>query len=291
MSLSKNGRSVIGIMGLGIVGDAVHHYFERAGYSLRVYDPNKRLGTAKSINEADIVFICVPTPYRAGTGVDDSALDEAVSLLEGSKVVVVKSTVLPGVTEAYQSRYSQHCFVFNPEFLREDFARIDFLRPDRQLVGYTAQSRHLAEPLLAMLPSAPFSRIMVAREAELTKYMTNAFLALKVIYANELFDLATALEIDYDTVREAAAADPRIGASHLAVLDGGYRGYGGKCLPKDVKALLELSDRVGVPLRLLRTADRVNASLLPPSPPPGVLQPFSRGANGGVELGEEERAA
>lgn len=265
MSHSEGQEQTIGIMGLGVVGDSVHHYFERKGWPLRVYDPNRGLGDQRSINEADVVFICVPTPYRPQAGFDDSALESAVSILNGSKTVVVKSTVLPGTTEAFQARYSQHCFLFNPEFLRQDFARTDFIRPDRQLVGYTAQSRHLAESVMALLPAAPYQRIMGAREAEMAKYMTNAFLALKVTYANELYDLASALDIEYDVVREAVAADMRIGSSHLDVFEGGYRGYGGKCLPKDTKALMDLGERMQVPLRLLRTADRVNETLLPPS--------------------------
>lgn len=289
MSLSKNGQRSIGIMGLGVVGDAVHRWFESRNFALRVYDPYRGLGSEDAINEADIVFICVPTPYVPGRGFEDSALEDAVSRLRGSKVVVIKSTVLPGTTEAYQLRYDQHCFLFNPEFLRQASARADFVEPDRQIVGYTAQSRHLAEGILSLLPEAPHPRLMVAREAEMTKYMTNAFLALKVTFANELYDLATALDIDYDVVREAVAADVRIGPSHLDVLDGGYRGYGGKCLPKDTKALLHLSDRLGVPLRLLRTADQVNASLLPPSDDSARLYPFPIAAEG--ESAAEERAA
>ncbi len=265
MALTKNGRTVIGIVGLSGTGDAVRDHFERNGHSLRVYDAERDIGSQRLVNEADVVFVCVPAPFQPNTGFDDRLLEEAVSLLDGSKVIVIKSTVLPGTTEAYQIRYSQHCFLFNPDFCRDAHARTDFSCPDRQIVGYTAQSRHLAEALLAMLPSAPFRSIMPSREAEMAKYMTNAFLALKVTYANEIYDLCTALDIDYDLVREAVAADPRIGASHLDVLADGYRGYGGVSLPRDTKALLELSERLNVPQRLLRTADRVNASLLPPS--------------------------
>lgn len=290
MPHSDEGSQIVGIMGLGIVGDAAHHHFERAGVPLRVYDPGRGLGSPSTINEADVVYICVPTPYDPVRGFDDSALENAVSLLEGSKIVVIKSTVLPGTTEAYQVRYSQHCFLFNPEFLRQAYARTDFLTPDRQIVGYTAQSRHLAESILATLPAAPFTSMMSAREAEMTKYMTNSFLALKVTFANEMYDLATALDIDYEAVREAVAADPRIGPSHMEISQDGYRGYGGKCLPKDTKALLQLADRLRVPLRMLRTADRVNESLLPPEAPQ-PLHALPASVDGEAAVEEDERAA
>jgi UDPglucose 6-dehydrogenase len=272
MSLSNLQKSIVGIMGLGVVGDGVQHYFQRTDHEIRVYDPKRGLGSVQSINEADVVFICVPTPHLPERGVDDSAIENAIGLLKGSKVVIIKSTVLPGTTEAFQTRYSQHCLLFNPEFLRESYARTDFLRPDRQIIGYTAQSRHLADAVLAMLPAAPYTQVMGAREAEMAKYMTNTFLALKVTFANEIFDLCTSLDVDYENVREAVTADLRIGDSHLNVNEGGYRGYGGSSLPKDTKALLELGERMQVPLRLLRTADRINDSLLPPSTKPPILR-------------------
>jgi UDPglucose 6-dehydrogenase len=291
VALTKNGHTVVGIIGLGATGDAVRDHFERHGYSVRTYDRERTLGNPDAINEADLVFVCVPTPFQQHTGFDDRALEDAISLLDGSKIIVIKSTVPPGTTEAYQIRYSQHVLLFNPDFSREAHARADFAQPDRQIVGYTAQSRHLAEALLAVLPGAAFSSIMPSREAEMAKYMTNSFLALKVTFANEMYDLCAALDIDYDLVREAVAADLRIGASHFDVLADGYRGYGGNSLPRDTKALLELSERLSVPLRLLRTADRVNASLLPPSGEETTLRvvPFSPTDNDDSPI--EEQAA
>ena len=291
MMLTKNGQTIIGIVGLGTVGDAVRGFFEGRGDSLRIYDTERGLGSQRSLNEAELVFVCVAAPFRPHTGFDDSALEQAVSLLDGSKIIVIKSTVPPGTTEAYQIRYSQHCFLFNPEFLREAHARTDFARPDRQIVGYTAQSRHLVEAFLAMLPDAAYRSIMPSREAEMAKYMTNSFLALKVTFANEIYDLCAALDIDYDLVRDAVAADPRIGTSHLDVLADGYRGYAGSHLPKDTKALLELSERLSVPLRLLRTADRVNASLLPPGEEGAGLHMLSFSPDSAREEAVEERAA
>lgn len=252
----------IGIIGVGVVGDALRHYFESLGREVRLFDPYKGLGTLAEVNDAELVFLCVPTPYRRWRGYDGRAVEEAVAELRGEKVVVIKSTVLPGTTDALQRRYHQHHFLFNPEFLREASARGDFLRPNRQIVGYTEQSRPLAEEVLRLLPPAPYARVMPAAEAEMAKYMTNTFLALKVIFANEIFDVCAALGVDYDVVREAAAADPRIGPSHLAVFDSGYRGYAGKCLPKDTKALLDLAASLEVPMHTLRIADRVNDALL-----------------------------
>jgi hypothetical protein len=127
------GKSVIGIMGLGVAGEAVREHLTRRGCALRLYDAGRGAGSVAEINEAEIVFVCVPTPYSPGVGFDARAVEESVSALEDTKIVVITSTVLPGTTEAYQIRYPQHCFVCNPAFLREAHALDDYLHPDRQL--------------------------------------------------------------------------------------------------------------------------------------------------------------
>jgi UDPglucose 6-dehydrogenase len=95
----------------------------------------------------------------------------------------------------------------------------------------------------------------------MAKYVANSFLAIKVSYANEVFDLCDRLHIDYDSVKAIAGADVRIGDSHMDVHDSGYRGYGGKCLPKDSKALLDLARSVGLDMAVLGAADEVNEAL------------------------------
>ncbi|MBI5288948.1 MAG: hypothetical protein HY873_08240 [Chloroflexi bacterium] len=251
----------IGIMGEGIVGGALRVYLEGKGHAVRLFDPPKGHDSIASLADADIVFICVPTPYTPGYGFDDRHLLGAVTSLHGSKTVVIKSTVLPGTTEMLQDRIPQHRFLFNPEFLREATALDDFLRPDRQIVGCTSTSAGEAERVMKLLPRAPFERVCSASEAELAKYAANSFLAVKVSYANEMFDLCDRLRLDYDVVRDIVGADARIGDSHLQVLYDGYRGYGGKCLPKDSHALLDLAHSIGVDLHVLRAADHVNAML------------------------------
>ncbi len=252
----------VGVIGLGVVGSAVRHYFEEVRREeVLLYDPYKRLGSAAEISQASLVFICVPTPYLPGSGFDDTAVAESLALLQGRKTVVIKSTVLPGTTAAYQRRYPQHSLMFNPEFLRERSALQDFLCPDRQLVGCGDGQDEEGRELLELLPAAPYAAVLPSTAAELIKYATNAFLALKVVFANEMYDLSGALGIDYEELKRGLGADPRIGTSHLDVLDGGYRGYDGKCLPKDTLSLIDLGATLGAPLRLIETAHDVNQAL------------------------------
>jgi UDPglucose 6-dehydrogenase len=261
--MQRKAHSAIGIMGAGVVGGSLRAHLEERGNNVAVYDPPKGFDSIDVLADADIVFVCVPTPYTPGVGFDNRYLTQAVASIPGSRIVVIKSTVLPGTTEMMQERFPQHRFMFNPEFLREATAFEDFVRPDRQIVGYTAESRDAVERVMELLPRAPFERICRASEAEMAKYVANSFLAVKVSYANDVFDLCDRLRIDYASVRDMAAADERIGASHMDVFDGGYRGYGGKCLPKDSKSLLDLARSVGIDMQVLRAADRVNASLRP----------------------------
>jgi UDPglucose 6-dehydrogenase len=252
----------IGIIGDGVVGGALRAWFESQGADVRPYDPRKGLRDRTGIDAADVVFVCVPTPYEAGRGFDHSHLLDAMASISGSKLVVIKSTVLPGTTDELQRRCPQHRLMFNPEFLREATAVADMAHPDRQIAGVTPQSEADASLVLGLLPPAPFVRVCLAREAEMAKYVANSFLAVKVSFANEVFDLCEQTGIDYTAMRDIVAADERIGASHFDVLADGYRGYGGKCLPKDSKALLSLAARAGVQMDVLRAADTVNARMI-----------------------------
>jgi UDPglucose 6-dehydrogenase len=253
-------------MGVGVVGGAVRNFLELTGVETRLFDPGKGLGSLREVNEADLVYVCVPTPYVAGVGFDDSAVGDAIGRLRDGKVVVIKSTVLPGTTEKFQRLFPDQTLLFNPEFLRENSANEDFLKPDRQIVGYCGIDSDLATAVLETLPRAPYEAVVPAAVAEMTKYATNSFLALKVIFGNELFDLCQALDVDYELVKQGFSVDKRIGDSHFNVLDSGYRGYGGKCLPKDTMSLLDLADDAGVEMRLLQAAHDVNLRLHAPVP-------------------------
>lgn len=252
----------IGIIGVGMVGGALSRYFEKVGKTPFLYDNGKNLGTIEKVNQADVIFICVPTPFTKDKGFDLSYVENAISKIQGEKIVVIKSTVLPGTTENLQKKYPQHRFLFNPEFLTELTADQDMQYPDRQIIGYTKKSYNIAADILQILPLAPYEKIMPATEAEMVKYFGNTWFSTKVVFANQMYDLCQKLGINYDNVMEAAAADKRVGRSHLVVWHKGYRGYGGKCLPKDIRALIQFADSLGVDLKLHKTVEEINNQLM-----------------------------
>ena len=261
----------IGILGVGWVGGTLARYFEeirgyRRGENLFLYDidPAKCAGPhtkgfgvgAGDFNNADIIFVTLPTPRNPKDGsCDTSILESAIPKIKGEKIIVIRSTVLPGTTERLQRQYLQHKFLFNPEFLTESRAWNDMVRPDRQIVGFTEKSLDAAHAVLSLLPKAPFmspwgmgtyqpTRI-TATEAEFIKYAGNVHFARKVTFANALAKLAAHAGANYENIRKGMAADHRIGDSHLDVMHGGYRGFGGYCFPKDISALIAFADAAG----------------------------------------------
>ena len=254
----------IGIIGVGMVGGAIQHYFEKKeGIEIFLYDKGKNLGSSEEVNKAEVIFICVPTPYlKDGKGFDLSCVEETFGMLQGEKVVVIKSTVMIGTTEMLQKKYPQHKILMNPEFLTEETADQDMSYPDRQIVGYTEKSQNVAGDIMQLLPLAPFERVLPATEAELVKYFGNTWFSIKVSFANQMYDLCQKLGIDYSGMVEAAAADKRIGRTHLNIFHKGYRGYGGKCLPKDIKALIQLANSKDIDLKLHKIAEEINDELM-----------------------------
>lgn len=271
-------RPKVGIAGAGWVGGTLLRYFkEILGYreneELFVYDviPEKCVG---GINAADVIFITVPTPIPASGACDTSMVESAISTLLREKIVVIKSTVPPGTTERMQAKFPQHKMLFNPEFLTESRAWEDMVRPDRQIVGYTKKSMDAAHLVLSLLPTAPFMSPwgigtyepirITATEAEMIKYAGNVFFSMKVSYANAFAMLAEKMGCDYENIRKAISAEYRIGGAHTNVNHGGYKGFGGTCLPKDTYALKETAREQGLleVYNLLQSFWEFNANLL-----------------------------
>ncbi len=248
----------IGIIGLGMVGQPHLRWFEeikgyQRGKDLFCYDTDPKLGYFDDFNLADVDFVCGPTPPNPDGSCNISIVDNILSKIKGNKVVVIKSTVPPGTTEMFQIKYPHLRILFNPEFLTEAQAWEDFLHPTRQLIGYTKKSQGDSVTVLNLLPqgnfsspwAADYSRFeLTATEAEFVKYVSNVFGAIKVAFANIVYDFCqakaskTGLKIDYENIRKAVGADPRIGPAWLDVQHGSYRGFGGYCFPKDFNAFI-----------------------------------------------------
>lgn len=244
-----------------MVGTPVKRYFQeikgfKRGQDLFLYDANPAKGYDDDVNKAEIVFVSVPTPSSQSGAADLSHVNSVFEKFSGEKIIVIKSTVPPGATESLQKKYPGHKILFNPEFLTARLAWEDFIKPDRQIVGFTEKSIDAASLVLSLLPKAPFmspwgintyKQIQItATEAEMIKYASNVFYARKVNFANVLAGLAKKLGADYENVRLAMGADFRLGDAHLNVLHGGYRGFGGHCLPKDMEALIAVLEAQGL---------------------------------------------
>jgi len=252
----------ITIAGVGVVGLAVDAWLKLKGINASHYDPPKGISNKESLRTADLVFVCVPTPYVSGLGYDDLAVENVLSQLEDHTIVIIKSTVLPGTTDRYQKQFPKLKIIFNPEFLVQNQATADFIKPTRQIVGYSDKSRSIASRILKFLPPSPYSRVVKAVDAELIKYFGNIFLATKVIFANEFYDIANAVGADYEVVAEAAGSDPRIGTSHLNIWHDDYRGYGGACLPKDVNTMVDFVHKKKIRADVLEAVKMENDRLI-----------------------------
>ena len=255
-------KQKVGVVGLGMVGAQVSRYFQKKKYDVFSFDKFKHVGSLKEVANAKIIFLCLPTPYSKNTGYNTRTLEEVISFFTAPKIFVIKSTVLPGTTSYLQKKYPSHFFLHNPEFLREASAWDDFVASHIQIVGYTKKSKRYVRKILHMLPSAPYKNIFSAETTELTKLANNSFLSLRVAFANELYDVAEKIGVRYEDVRDSIGRDARIGMSHFDVWGGGYRGFGGKCLPKDIKALIYFMKKHKMNREILEAADNENMKLL-----------------------------
>ena len=125
----------IGICGIGMVGGAIKGYFEKkSNYQLFLYDKGKDIGSPAVLDKADFIYVCVPTQFENGKCNTD-IVEEVIDGLSDNKVVIIKSTVVPGTTEKLQEKYPNHKILFVPEFLTEETTDQDMSYPDRQIIG------------------------------------------------------------------------------------------------------------------------------------------------------------
>jgi UDPglucose 6-dehydrogenase len=217
-------------------------------------------GARHAVADAEVVFLCLPTPMGAGGAADLSAVEavaqEIRDVLPYGTVVVCKSTVPVGTSTKVAALLGREdvAVVSNPEFLREGSAVRDFLHPDRIVVG--SDSPQAAERVGALFTKlgAP-TVLMDAASAEMVKYAANCFLAMKLSYVNAVAELCELVGADVTSVTEGMGYDKRIGQSFLKP----GPGWGGSCLPKDTHAMVRIADAVGVDFSLVKATIETNA--------------------------------
>jgi len=256
----KEGKEepLIGFIGQGFIGKNYADDFVRRGYKVVRYARGAEFAKNKiKIKECDIVFIAVPTPSTP-KGFDYSIVESALPLVGKGKRAVIKSTILPGTTETLQKKFPDIFIFHSPEFLREASAAHDAAHPDRNIVGIPKDTdvyQQKAREILSVLPHASYEAVLPVREAELVKYAGNCLLYAKVVFGNLLYDVVQQFGGNWERIRDAVAADPRIGRSHLdPIHKSGHseragRGAGGHCFIKDFAAFSRLyRERVRDPL-------------------------------------------
>jgi UDPglucose 6-dehydrogenase len=239
---------IIGVIGQGFVGSAIREGLKDF-YPVMTYDidSSKCTSTHTAVCEnSSIIFVCLPTPMRKSGECDTRILEAAIDQIHSScdkmekkPTIVIKSTVPPGTTEKINSKVDLDV-CFSPEFLTEANSFKDFKNQARIIVGGTG-ARKVKQMFRKPFPDIPIV-ITKSQTAEMVKYFINCFLSSKVTFANQMYDVCSASDVDYDKVCEYALLDTRLGGSHFAVPGpDGDRGYGGHCFPKDLSALIYVS--------------------------------------------------
>ena len=259
----------ITIAGYGSIGRYQEQAF--AGrHQIAVYDPPLGQRDIETLTDTDFVLVCVPTPAQPDGGCDTSAVEAVVRLACPRVAIVCLSTVAIGTTERLLRLHAKP-IVFVPEYAGEaadhpyrDHAAREFFIYG----GYEPAVSQVRDLFADAYPLAVEHRIVDPTTAETAKYMENAYLALKVAFCNEVYELCRRTGVDYETARDLWTLDRRIGRSHTRVT--AERGYGGKCLPKDVAALIQTARELGSPLEIIEAARRSNDRLRATAAAPAV---------------------
>ena len=253
-----------GIIGMGFLGSALSHGFGLHANS-KIYDKYKDYDSLEDVVKGSkFIWMCLPTPMDMQTGaIDLSILEENLDQIHDmvdlwdQKIIIIKSTVIPGTTRKFAEKYPKLNFIMNPEFLTARNNRLDFICASRIIIG--AEEKWAGDALHEAYSYRFGNSVPIYRtsweKAELTIYGANNFFALKISYFNFMYRVCQKMDVDFDEVRDMILADGRIGRSHANVpgWDGKF-GYSGACFPKDVNAFIRFAEDIDIDPRLLKAS-------------------------------------
>ena len=240
----------IGIAGYGFVGQA-HEGVLKDYHDIIISDPAKKM--YGDLRHADAIIVCVSTPQGSHGGCH---MDNVYEVLEHAPHVpiLIKSTISIEGWDMLRHVFPNKPLTFSPEFLRAATALEDFRNNNTILLG-GGDTNFWAELFVTAMGKVNID-IAKPKELILAKYARNSFLALKVAYFNQLYDLCDALDVEYSAVAHYTTMDERIGDSHTFISE--ERGFGGHCFPKDVNAIIKTAQRDNVELSILKEAVEYN---------------------------------
>lgn len=266
-----NKIEAVGIIGNGFVGKAIGFGFVPV---LPVYvhdkDPLRSMNSLeKTVNDSDIIFVCVPTPMNPDGSISLDIVRRALKDINSvnnrdDNIVIIKSTVIPGTTEMFSKEFPDLNLVFNPEFLTERHAIYDFLNQARIVLGGKREHTSKVAELYKIRFKSCNIMQMDHSTAEFIKYFNNVFFSVKVAFANEMKLVCQKAGVDWDLALEGFASDGRVGDSHLNVPgpDGKW-GFGGSCFPKDINAFISFAESCGVNANVIKAAWQTNLEVRP----------------------------
>jgi UDPglucose 6-dehydrogenase len=243
----------IAVAGYGVLGK-VHVELLQPHFDIMIYDP--LIGYKTKLKQCDGLIICLPTPTIDGV----CNIDHFIPVIKKAPNVpiLVRSTISIEGWRKLQDEFPKHSFTFSPEFLREANAEEDFKNIQYMVMG--GGSTHFWSDIFHQGYNKLINIIQQeAEELILTKYLRNSFLATKVAFFNQAYELCESLGVDFEKVALGVGNDSRIGHSHMSITP--ERGYGGKCLPKDVKAIIGTAEHHNVKLSIIEEVDSYNESI------------------------------
>lgn len=254
---------MIGIIGQGFVGSAVYHKFKNY-YDVLTYDLDhtKCNSTFDDLAlKCEIVFVCLPTPMNQDGSCNIDIVEDVLVKLDitGKHTVVIKSTIPPQTTKLWNYKFNNLSVVFNPEFLTERNAIKDYENQKRIILGGPKETTTILKQIFSKVFPDAYIVKTDSTYAEMVKYLINTFLSVKVSFANEMYELCNELNVDYDKIVEYAIYDERLGHSHWSVPgpDGDF-GFGGHCFPKDLSALIYITEQLNTTNNVLKATKQTN---------------------------------
>jgi len=260
----------IGIIGNGFVGNSIAFGFSPT-HEIRIHDkdPKRNLNTMEEVLECDYIFVAVPTPMNEDGSISLDIVFKALSEVYNKNkrtdnIIILKSTMLPGTIDMFIEQFPTLNIVFNPEFLTERTAKLDFLTQARIILG---GAKRLTKRVAKLFEERFMHTHIIETDtttAEMIKYMNNVFFASKVSLMNEMKMVCDAVGADWKLALKGFAADQRIGDSHLNVPGpDGKLGFGGSCFPKDINAFISMADELGIKVPTIEGAWETNLNVRP----------------------------